>query len=211
MSEESKPLTVDEVKECREAFDAWYTKEGWTPMLKLEVGQTVWVRKTGNAVYHLRWKETAPDDYIVEAQVVTVGRKWFTIDKQFSSERFSLETGGNDGHGYASSYYVYLTKQEILNEFEKNKLCLIVGRNDGWPRRLTLDQLRRIKAIIEEGPILDTIADAIHAAMPSQDEKDRRIAELESNIARAIEYARRLRSHSGICRSMLEILEAKDE
>lgn len=122
--------------------------------MKVEVGQRVYVKKIGNEARYLDNKKAPIDEYISEAEVVTVARKYFTL-KGFGvyldGSRFFLDGGNDDQRGYISRYQVYLSKQDIYDEEEAKKLYHEIRRDwfDIGRCVVTLDQLRAIKAILE--------------------------------------------------------------
>lgn len=118
--------------------------------LKLTVGQTVFVRKINNAYGRITDKSNL-DDIIIETTVSKIGKKWFAVEGSgLSNYRFSIEDGYNDGKGYASDYIVYNSKSEIYDETEMKDLLQSIPIKIR-ENKLTLEQLRRINSIINEG------------------------------------------------------------
>ena len=107
---------------------------------KIQVGQTIWLRRAS----------THGTREPIEAVVETVGKKYFTLVDR-PREKYDLETLKQ----VVDSNYknvVYLSLQTILDEDEFAKLSDEVRKPFqyyGNPK-LTLDQLRRIKAILDE-------------------------------------------------------------
>jgi hypothetical protein len=114
-------------------------------MSKLTVGQTVFVK---TADYQRRV-------VVRETTVTRVGRKFFEIaDYEFSRSRFSVETMRVCRDIGVNSERCYLTRQEIDDEREYQELQDSLRRMfDHWgsSSTLTLDQLRRVDAIVKEG------------------------------------------------------------
>lgn len=83
---------------------------------KLKVGMTLFLKAIGNASVYV--KET------IECRVVSVGRKFFTIDRSpyLCGSRFFIETNNDDGGKYSSNYIAYFSREEIENEKKHNKL-----------------------------------------------------------------------------------------
>lgn len=83
--------------------------------------------------------------------VATVGRKYFTVGE--SRSRFHLDTLKEDAdHNYLAQ--LYRTEQEILDLRRREALsselsCLFAGWR--FYQNLSLDQMERIKAIVNEG------------------------------------------------------------
>ena len=103
----------------------------------------------------VNWNRPRPDNDppFVEAEVIKVGRKYFTV-ALFGTYRheyqFCIE-GLKQNTNYSADYYVYLDKQELLDKQETDQLT---GKMRGIfsftsNHKLTLEQLRRIDAIIE--------------------------------------------------------------
>jgi hypothetical protein len=100
---------------------------------KIEVGQTVFLNE-----------KQGPRP----AKVVKVGKKYFQIDAPgYSRLQFFIETLLSNTN-YGSPDQVYLNRQELSDENEVGKLRSEIGHLSF--RKLNLDQLRRIKSIIEE-------------------------------------------------------------
>lgn len=124
--------------------------------MNLTVGQHVWVKRIGNEARHLDHKKDATiEDYISEAQVTSVARKYFTLKSEslyLGRSRFCIDDGLEDGKGYSSGYRVYLNKQEILDEEESKNLHLeIREKYFGLGRGpIALEKLRAIKDILSK-------------------------------------------------------------
>lgn len=124
--------------------------------MNLTVGQRVWVKRIGNETRHLDHKKNVTiEDYICEAQVTSVARKYFTLESEslyLGHSRFFLENGRDDRKGYISGYQVYLSKQEILDEEEAKNLYQEIRREyfDIGRKSITLEQLRGIWAILNK-------------------------------------------------------------
>ena len=110
----------------------------------LRVGQIVYVIPWGNTVRRY-------GNEIVEATVAKIGRKYFYLEEsRFDGDKFDLENFiYNSGHN--SGWNAYLTKQEILDKREHERLSKeIVNMLNTWTiRSLSLEQLRAIKEAIE--------------------------------------------------------------
>ena len=117
-----------------------------------KVGQTVYVRLYGNAA------EGKSEDKIIEEWIVTkVGKKYLyakpkegwgrdvIFEKRRYDDNFVNKTE------YSISYVIYLDKQDILDEMEYFKLSSFIENEFRYSQKqYSLDQLRRIKAIIDE-------------------------------------------------------------
>ncbi len=103
----------------------------------IKVGQIVWVYA------HDGRKHSS----LTNKEVTSVGRKYFQIGR----DKFSLEDLSEvKNYGYPDQ--VYLTQQERLDEEEADRLEGKIRQSFpsyGGPK-FTLDQLRRIAAIIDE-------------------------------------------------------------
>ena len=120
-----------------------------------KVGQTVWVQLTGNEA---RGKHG--DELIEEWEVVTVGKKYIHAKKKgyfyptvFEKreygyyEKFVQKTEG------CVNYILYASKAELEEELEHSRLFDEISqafRGFGVKHNFSLEQLRKIKAIISE-------------------------------------------------------------
>lgn len=113
--------------------------------MEYKVGQKVYLKAVGNAArYHKKL-------YYEEHQVEKVGRKYVTVNGiQFDKERNYVEVSN-----YSASWGLYDSKQAIIDEEESKELYRDIKREldkygyFGKPNQ-TLNQLRRIKAILDE-------------------------------------------------------------
>lgn len=122
-----------------------------------KVGQTVYIELTGNAS---RGKTT--EQCIEEWETTSVGRKYIkackkeggafrfetTFEYKENRKRFVQKTD------CCVNYILYETKEEIERKFEKSKLLNEVEsffRDWSKPKNLSIEQLKRIKEILEEG------------------------------------------------------------
>lgn len=112
---------------------------------KISVGQTICLKPVGNMTRHLNGNIL---DAIREVKVTKVGRKYFYTDR-FNNKKFSLEEM-RDVSEYSAEWKVYLSKQDIIDEIECDKLAYKIRCQIGsyGKTNLTLDQLRRINEII---------------------------------------------------------------
>jgi hypothetical protein len=112
-------------------------------MSKLTVGQKVFVEPIGNAAR--REKE------IKEATITKIGNKYFELDKSWMG-RFFIKHLSQDGKGFISDYQVWLSMDDYNAEEERIKTTAYLKEYFGQYGRaiLNLDQLKRIKAVIEE-------------------------------------------------------------
>lgn len=111
-------------------------------MDKIKKGQKVWQVQYG--------RRLADDSRITETEVVGVGSKYFRIACD-DRNRYHIGTGKLDT-SYSVSAMVYVDIQEYHNKVEHGNLSSIVRQILGGygDIKLTLDQLRRIAAIIQE-------------------------------------------------------------
>ena len=120
-----------------------------------KVGQTVWVQLTGNAS---RGKHG--NELIEEWEVVTVGKKYVHARKKGCSFPIKFE---KRQYGYSGSfvektnccvdYILYASKDELEDEIEHMRLYNDISkafRGYGSQNNFSLEQLRKIKAIISE-------------------------------------------------------------
>ena len=120
-----------------------------------KVGQTVWIRLTGNAVRGKHGDELA-EEWVIDK----IGRKYITASKKtgypkgiiFEKKGYGYEDRFVEKTNYCVDYIMYETEQEIRDEMEKYKIYrdvqLFFDRFN--KNKLTLEQLRSIKKIIDE-------------------------------------------------------------
>jgi hypothetical protein len=110
---------------------------------KVMVGNKVYLKPVNNAA-------RGGNKKILEATIIKVGRKYFEIDRGLI-RKYEIQTL-NAVTEYAPDYEIYFSMQEILDEYESNKLYSDIGSKFGTftKRDLSLDQLRRIHKIIFE-------------------------------------------------------------
>ena len=120
-------------------------------MRKPQVGDTVYLKPINN--------QGRRSNGILERQVTRVGRKYFYVadlseeKRSFRSEiKINIETMEEDQDYRLGEWKAYYSLQDIEDERE----CAEIGQQlsrifIGSRHGLTLDQLRRIKAITEEG------------------------------------------------------------
>jgi hypothetical protein len=109
---------------------------------KLTVGQKLWL-----SLYRNNRREE-----LKEVTVETVGKKYFTLE-ELPWDKFTVEDLYLVYNGKGSKYdRCYLSKQDYENQEEVDSInrFLIKYFDYGHKNNLTLDQLRRIKAITEE-------------------------------------------------------------
>ena len=111
---------------------------------ELTVGQTVYIEPVGDAVRY--------GTDIIETKISKIGKKYIETEKFGEMYKFNISDGKqkDTGYGYGYDYVLYLTKQEIEDKNERQELLGDL-RYDWHRLNLTLEQLRKIKAIIEEG------------------------------------------------------------
>lgn len=95
------------------------------------------------------------DEWVKEVEVTSVGRKYITVGKEkYSQIKFEIENDYREHYTCGGAdHKLYVSKQEILDEHESNQLYDgIKSCFSNWVNndKYSLDQLRRIKAILEE-------------------------------------------------------------
>lgn len=125
-----------------------------------KAGQTVYVELTGNAS---RGKTT--EQCIEEWEITSVGRKYIkagrksdggiwgerTFEYRENYKRFVEKTD------CCVDYILYETREELKRKFEKSKLLNEVEsffRDCSKPKNLSIEQLKRIKEILEEKEVI---------------------------------------------------------
>lgn len=112
----------------------------------MQVGDKVYLKAVGNLARHRK------EVFIKEAEISKVGRKYFEVGEGHKPLKFHIEDSKQETGGYIADWELYFSEQEILDEEEFKKLSWeIKSKFDTYGKvQLTLDQLRRIKAIITE-------------------------------------------------------------
>lgn len=120
-----------------------------------KVGQTVWVNLTGNEA---RGKHG--DELIEEWEVVTVGKKYIHARKKgrsfptvFEKREFGYSVKFVQKTEGCVNYILYASKTELEEELEHSRLFDEISqtfRGYGVKHNFSLEQLRKIKAIISE-------------------------------------------------------------
>lgn len=112
---------------------------------ELRIGQTVYIEPVGNAA------RNGKD--IIETKISKIGTKYIETEKFCDRHKFNISDGKqkDTGYGYGYDYILYLSRSEVENKQEKGSLLSYFNLCDWYHLNLTLDQLRRIKAIIDEG------------------------------------------------------------
>lgn len=119
-----------------------------------KVGQTVWIRLTGNAI-----RGKCGDELIEEWVIDKIGRKYITASKKTGYPKgiiFEKGYGYKDRFVEKTDYFVdyimYETEQEIRDEMEKDEIYRDIRLFfDSFNKsKLTIEQLRSIKKIICE-------------------------------------------------------------
>ena len=112
---------------------------------ELTVGQTVYIEPVGDAVRY--------GTDIIETKISKIGKKYIETEKFGEMYKFNISDGKqkDTGYGYGYDYILYLSRSEVENKQEKGSLLSYFNLCNWYHLNLTLDQLRRIKAIIDEG------------------------------------------------------------
>lgn len=121
-----------------------------------KVGQTVYVELIGDAS-----RGKTSEQCIEEWEITSVGRKYIKAAKKGYDRLFredTFEYRENYGRfvqktNYSPDYIIYLTRQEIKEKHEKNRLFREIEQRFryGSQRDISLEQLRAIHGILEGG------------------------------------------------------------
>lgn len=115
-------------------------------------GQKVYLYLVGNSVRYAKTKE----DRIVEAEVISVGRKYITVRRMHYDIRFDINNNFRHVYEYGGADYIlFLTKQDIYAMLErKEKLTYIKNffrtENSGMHDKLSRDELNTIVDILSQ-------------------------------------------------------------
>ncbi|HBG8470871.1 TPA: hypothetical protein KRH38_003211 [Clostridioides difficile] len=123
-------------------------------MDELKKGQTVYLKYADYG----RNKSGNLKDLYTEGIIEIVGRKYLTVTvKGFSYkfDRYSLAQVTN----YAQDYFLYLSEKDLLDEIEIDSILTDLRNKIGVYNyskcKLNIDQLRRIKKIMDENKDID--------------------------------------------------------
>lgn len=121
--------------------------------VELKVGQTVYLKPQGNTARRLRTIEDILGK-VIESKITKIGKKYFYVKSRFDTHpdmKIDKETM-NEHSNYCSDWKAYLSKQDILDEFEIKSLLQKFSDifRYGSSKQISLNQLRRIDAIISE-------------------------------------------------------------
>ena len=117
---------------------------------ELRIGQTVYIEPVGNAARY--------GTDIIETKISKIVKKYIETEKFGEMYKFNISDGKqkDTGYGYGYAYILYLSRSEVENKQEKGSLLSYFNLCDWYHLNLTLDQLRRIKGIVDEGESNET-------------------------------------------------------
>ena len=119
----------------------------------LKKGQTIYIQRVFARKSNVKSPEQVVDS-LIETTVKSVGKKYFTVDA-IPNVNFGIEEMRDfSNYGIGTNYIAYLTKDELRNKLEKEKLISELRLIFDYFNKteLSLSQLRRIKDIINENP-----------------------------------------------------------
>lgn len=91
------------------------------------------------------------DKWTWEVEVVSIGRKYVTVKRADGSEyKFDIEKDYIEKSNTSPDYVLYQKLQEVYDIQEYEELSNYIRRKINNMADLNLDQLKRIKSIIEE-------------------------------------------------------------
>ena len=113
---------------------------------KIEIGMEVLIKQIGNAARHPR------GDEILKGTVTKIGRKYFYVCEAHWPEHGARPIAFDTMLDDRSEWHVYLSESDRLEDEETERLRKELTNYFGrmYKTSLTLDQLRRIDAIIHE-------------------------------------------------------------
>ena len=126
-------------------------KENDKGVLIMKVGDKVYLLPSGNATRHIK---DSLVNHIIETEIVSIGRKYVTVNFG-KGMKFKLDEKYRDGYvektEYTCDYYMYESKQKILDVLETNELNSKIKSyfSIDTRKKLSLEQLRKIIEIIE--------------------------------------------------------------
>jgi hypothetical protein len=108
----------------------------------MEIGQTVFVKKVGNAA-----RNRSDNDLIDSDTITKIGNKYFYLSK-YNWCKFSIEQM-RDISDYSSNYLIYLTEQAILDEQELHDKSRDISKHFEYGNtKLPLEAIRQIFNIV---------------------------------------------------------------
>lgn len=112
----------------------------------MKIGDKVYLKAVGNIARGRK------EVFIKEDIITKIGRKYFEVGNGLRPLKFHIEGLQQEVGGYSADWELYFSKQEIIDEEEFEKLVWeIKMKFSSYSKvNLTLDQLRRINAIIKE-------------------------------------------------------------
>lgn len=119
----------------------------------LKKGQTIYIQRVFGHISKVKSPEQIVDS-LIETTVESVGRKYFTVDA-IRNVSFGIEEMRDfSKYGIGTNYIAYLTKDELRNKLEKEKLYSELRSTFDYFKKteLSISQLRRIMDIINENP-----------------------------------------------------------
>lgn len=116
-----------------------------------KVGQEVWLRPVNNG---LRFYKCS----LLKATVIKVGRIYLTVEYNNRKIQFDAEYNFTQKTDYSPDYKLYISKEDAVrdmnNSIEYGQLAQKLSSFNEW-RSLSLDQMRRVKEIIEENKTIN--------------------------------------------------------
>ena len=111
-------------------------------------GQTVYVRKILNCR-----KNSTLEENIREVKVLSVGRKYITVD-WCGKMQFDMTENFREATKYTPSFKLYISKEQIFEEVKRNSFESEVENAFRWERRLvhkmTTEDLQTVLDIINK-------------------------------------------------------------
>ena len=111
------------------------------------------IEKCSNASRYVDMSLENIDNWTYEGTVVTVGRKYITVGFNGWEDKFTIDDDYRQKYTCGGAdYKLYKDKQEVIDTIKRNILLynLFGSHRPAKINNLTLDQLKRINAIIEE-------------------------------------------------------------
>ena len=117
-------------------------------MTKPKVGDKIFSLNVGNSARNCK-------QVLTPIEVLKVGRKYFTAgdpSRSYTHIQYHLEDWSQKSE-YSADSVIYKSQQEYYEEKEARELCREISDKfhyGGCPRNVTLDDLRKIKSIINK-------------------------------------------------------------
>lgn len=115
---------------------------------------TLAIEKGSNASRGLNMSLANIDEWTVSAEVITVGRKYITVQLDNSwkeQKKFEIDNNYREKSECSNDYRLFTSKDEVIRDRKSEMLCFEISKIFGNWRRpdLSLETLEAIKELID--------------------------------------------------------------